>query len=157
MLLMHFVMFDLIVMVCPCICGILTPSLALEGYGVIRSLWMMLLQKVYRSFSSGKVQISTKIFGAINVEINLEVDGRLYSIHAVEEQVGSNNMMWAGCICKCKERDSPKSENFMQGKNKDHECADDSTAEDEHRDVVDQGNHRRESFLHKPYLSCVKA
>lgn len=61
LLLMHFVMFGLIVMACPCICGILTPSLALEGYGVIRSLWMMLLQKIYRSFTSSKVQISTKI------------------------------------------------------------------------------------------------
>lgn len=80
----------------------------------------MLLQKIYRSFTSSKVQISTKIFGVINVEINLEVDGRLYSIHAVEEQVGSNNMMWVGCVCKCKERDSPKSKNSMQGKNEDH-------------------------------------
>lgn len=71
-------------------------------------------------FFSGKVQIFTKIFRAINAEINLEVDGRLYPIHVMEEQVESNNMMWSGCVCKCKERDNPKSKNSMQGKNEDH-------------------------------------
>ncbi|KAG5564116.1 hypothetical protein RHGRI_000336 [Rhododendron griersonianum] len=45
------------------------------------------------SFSSGKVQISTNSFGVINQEVNLEVNGKLYPIRVMEEQMVVNNMM----------------------------------------------------------------
>lgn len=57
------------------------------------------------SFSSGRVQISSKNFGVIDQAINLEIDGRLYPIRVVKKSVTVNNLMRIACNCKCTKRD----------------------------------------------------
>lgn len=58
------------------------------------------------SFSSGKVQIETKVFGVIDQVIKLEINGRLYPIRVIEKQIVVNNLTMAACDCKCKEKES---------------------------------------------------
>ncbi|KAG5555655.1 hypothetical protein RHGRI_006342 [Rhododendron griersonianum] len=82
------------------------------------------------SFSSGKLQISTNFFGAINQEINVEVNGRLYPIRVVEEQFVVNNMMRGVCKCKCNGSVSINSKNLVSDKEEDDWI--DTPAKDNH-------------------------
>lgn len=71
------------------------------------------------SFSSGKVQISTKSLHVINQEIKLEVKGRLYPIWVVEEQIVVNNSVREFCGCKCKGSDSHRSDKLEEDRSTD--------------------------------------
>ena len=67
------------------------------------------------SFNVGKVLISTSNFEVINQMINLEVNGKLYPVRVVKEQV--NSFMQSVCTGKCRE---VKPEQF-NGKDSDEE------------------------------------
>ena len=69
------------------------------------------------SFNVGKVLISISIFEVINQMINLEVNGKLYPVRVVKEQVVVNNFMQSVCTCKCGQ---VKPEQF-NGKDSDEE------------------------------------
>ena len=53
----------------------------------------------FLSFNVGKVLIFTSNFEVINQILNLEVNGKLYPVIVVEEQV-VNNFMQSVCSCK---------------------------------------------------------
>lgn len=51
------------------------------------------------SLSVGKVKISTKAFEVINHIVNLELNGKVFPVRVVEEQVGVNSFIKAICEC----------------------------------------------------------